>query len=77
MSEKCNHGIVKGAHCCSCAANVDFILKTETAGATERLQEIVNAHSDPDDPGYNECDKPGEQCMWCEEAVAIIKAFNP
>ncbi len=38
----------------------------------ELLQEVVDGHSDPDSPDYNECDKPGEMCMWCDNALKAI-----
>ena len=43
----------------------------------ELLQEVIDDHSDPDEPGYNECEKPGEMCQWCEEAKYAIKSLNP
>ena len=33
------------------------------------LSEIYRSHSDPNDPGYNECDKG--RCFWCERVVKL------
>lgn len=40
------------------------------------LREVVGEHADPDDHFYNECDKQGERCAWCDEAYAIIAALK-
>jgi hypothetical protein len=38
----------------------------------ELLEEIVYIHGNPNEFGYNECDKPGEQCDWCRKARIIL-----
>lgn len=43
----------------------------------EPVEEVVRIHADPDSPDYNECDKPGEQCHWCDlakEALTLARA---
>ena len=39
--------------------------------AKDLLSEVMDAHSDPDDSTYNECDKAGEECYFCELARSI------
>ena len=51
-------------------------LERELAAAQERISELkkliplveeVRAnHRDPQSGEYNECEKPGEECMWCD-----------
>ena len=38
------------------------------------LSEIIDSHSDPDNPDYNQCDI--DQCAWCESANAHIAAMD-
>ena len=38
----------------------------------ELLGETEHSHRDKDSCDYNECEKPGEECMWCAEARPII-----
>lgn len=40
----------------------------------ELLTEMVEWHSDPDSPAYNDCDL--DLCDWCGRAKVIIKQFN-
>ena len=42
--------------------------------ASPLLKEVVISHADPDDPSYNECEKPNARCAWCEDAQAILDA---
>ena len=42
--------------------------------AAPLLKEVVLSHADPDDPSYNECEKPNSLCAWCEDAQPIIDA---
>jgi len=35
------------------------------------LQEMIYFHSNPESPGYNDCDE--EICYWCAQAEKIIK----
>jgi hypothetical protein len=41
------------------------------------IQEIWFEHRDHDGPGYNECDKPGEECAWCAGTRAALAAAAP
>lgn len=41
--------------------------------AKDLLAEIRASHRDPEAHEYNECEKPGEQCWWCEQAEWVIK----
>ena len=34
------------------------------------LSEIIDSHSDPDNPDYNQCDV--DPCAWCESAIVHI-----
>jgi hypothetical protein len=36
------------------------------------IDEVIQMHSDPDSVGYNTCDRPGEQCLWCENAKEAL-----
>lgn len=53
-------------------------LRSSLAASEERLrkgEEIVHdvwaAHRDPESTNYNECEKPGEECMWCDWAINV------
>jgi uncharacterized coiled-coil DUF342 family protein len=39
--------------------------------AVELLDEVIRLHRDPDAAEYNECDKEGEECLWCVDAKKI------
>ena len=36
------------------------------------LQEVIYQHADPKGADYNECDKPENECLWCQEAKNAI-----
>lgn len=40
--------------------------------AISLLEEIIFNHADPESADYNECDKEGEQCLWCDHAKKWI-----
>ena len=42
----------------------------------ESVREGISVHEDPECSAYNECDKPGERCQWCETASAAIQDLN-
>lgn len=45
------------------------------------VAEVMQEHRDPECAAYNECDKPGQACMWCYmaqkalDATAVEEAF--
>ena len=45
--------------------------KKEWMVAKDLLAEVMDAHHDPDDPTYNECDKAGEECYFCEQSRSL------
>lgn len=54
-------------------------LRRELAAANALLEryvplivEVMFAHRDQQSGEYNECDKPGEECLWCTEAAALL-----
>jgi len=59
-------------------------LRRELAAAQERIaelekliplvEEVMLNHRDPQSVEYNECEKPGEECMWCDLAQKAIDA---
>lgn len=44
--------------------------------AISLLNEVISSHRDPEDFDYNECDKPGEECVWCADAKKAIASLN-
>jgi len=45
--------------------------------AIECLREIMRSHRDPNSDIYNECDEPGEECLWCANAEKAIASLVP
>ena len=39
------------------------------------LKDVIGEHTHDDNHNYNECDK--DECTWCSDAKAIIKAWEP
>lgn len=45
------------------------------------VAEVMQEHRDPECAAYNECDQPGQTCMWCSmaqealDATAVEEAF--
>lgn len=35
-------------------------------------EEVMRSHRDPHSSAYNECEKPGEECMWCATTRAAL-----
>ena len=50
--------------------------RAELKRAVQCLQEIIREHADPDSNEYNECDKPEEECMWCDHAKKTIEILT-
>lgn len=47
-----------------------------TGSAISQLEEVMRWHRDPASNDYNECEKPGEECAWCEDSKASISAIH-
>jgi hypothetical protein len=47
-------------------------LRKHLQKAEPALREVMQWHRDPDSPNYNGCEKPGEQCMWCDGAEQAL-----
>lgn len=48
--------------------------------AQDSIRDVWLSHRDYQDRYYNDCEKPGEECLWCAEAevgmAAIGKAIH-
>ena len=46
------------------------------AVAADLLQEVCDAHADPESPEFNDCGTPENDCEWCRMAKQWISAQN-
>ena len=44
--------------------------------AINSIKEVMLGHRDPDSSNYNECEKAGEECMWCVDAEKAISELT-
>lgn len=40
------------------------------------VKEVCTSHRDWDSSDYNECDKPGEQCHFCDQGLAALSRYD-
>lgn len=40
------------------------------------ITDYWQSHRDPQDAQYNECDRPGEQCAWCDLAAIALAGIR-
>lgn len=51
-------------------------IESSAAAMPPLLRDAMARHRDPDNSEYNECEKPGFACQWCEAAAKAIADYE-